>query len=74
MIRGTRDPIWEEEFQFMLKESPLHEKIRVEVMSKRRGINFLSKVSSYLPSFSSLFAMVFSYILISNIKLSTFIL
>jgi hypothetical protein len=44
MIRGTRDPIWDEEFQFMLEEPPLHEKIRVEVMSKRRGISFLSKV------------------------------
>jgi len=44
MIRGTRDPIWDEEFQFMLEEPPFHEKIRVEVMSKRRGISFLSKV------------------------------
>ncbi|KAE7996982.1 hypothetical protein FH972_001658 [Carpinus fangiana] len=45
MIRRTRDPIWDEEFQFMLEEPPLHEKIYVEVMSKRRGISFLSKES-----------------------------
>lgn len=45
MMRGTRDPIWDEEFQFMLEEPPLHEKIHIEVMSKRRGISFLSKES-----------------------------
>jgi hypothetical protein len=61
MIGRTRDPIWDEEFQFMLEEPPLHEKIYVEVMSKRRGISFLSKVSSK-HFFSGLSAEVFSSI------------
>ncbi|KAH9703813.1 Synaptotagmin-3 [Citrus sinensis] len=45
MIRKTRDPAWNEEFQFMLDEPPLHEKIHIEVMSKRTGIRFWSKES-----------------------------
>ena len=44
MIKKTRDPIWNEEFQFMVEEPPLHDKIRVEVMSKRTGFRFQSKV------------------------------
>ncbi|KAL5569341.1 hypothetical protein UlMin_025916 [Ulmus minor] len=44
-IRRTRNPCWNEEFQFMLEEPPLHEKIHVEVMSKRGGIIFSSKES-----------------------------
>ncbi|KAJ4720772.1 synaptotagmin-3 [Melia azedarach] len=45
MIRKTRDPRWNEEFQFMLEEPPLHEKIYIEVMSKRTGLRFWSKES-----------------------------
>ncbi|XP_042952098.1 synaptotagmin-3 isoform X3 [Carya illinoinensis] len=45
MIKRTRDPLWDEEFQFMLEEPPLHEKIRIEVKSKRTGISFRSKES-----------------------------
>ncbi|XP_054804390.1 synaptotagmin-3 isoform X2 [Prosopis cineraria] len=30
MIRKTRDPRWNEEFEFMLEEPPLHEKIHIE--------------------------------------------
>ncbi|KAK6929180.1 C2 domain [Dillenia turbinata] len=44
-IKRTRDPIWNEEFQFMLEEPPLEEKIRIEVMSKRRRIVFSAKES-----------------------------
>ncbi|KAJ7975054.1 synaptotagmin-3 [Quillaja saponaria] len=45
-IRKSRHPLWNEEFQFMLEEPPLHEKIYIEVMSKRTGImSFLSKES-----------------------------
>lgn len=45
MIKRTRNPLWNEEFQFMLEEPPSDEKIHVEVFSKRSGISFLSKES-----------------------------
>ncbi|PON67979.1 Synaptotagmin-like mitochondrial-lipid-binding domain containing protein [Trema orientale] len=44
-IKRTRNPLWNEEFQFMLEEPPLNEKIHVEVMSKRGLISFMSKES-----------------------------
>ncbi|GAA0158982.1 membrane trafficking regulatory protein [Lithospermum erythrorhizon] len=44
-IRRNRNPRWDEEFQFMLEEPPLQEKIRIVVMSKRTGISFRSKES-----------------------------
>ncbi|KAA8516550.1 hypothetical protein F0562_016944 [Nyssa sinensis] len=43
VIKKSRDPTWNEEFQFMLEEAPLKDKIHIEVISKRRGIGFLSK-------------------------------
>ncbi|GMI86996.1 synaptotagmin 3 [Hibiscus trionum] len=43
MIKRTRDPLWNEEFHFMLEEPPLKEKIHIEVMSKRTGFGFRSK-------------------------------
>ncbi|CAN7036930.1 unnamed protein product [Brassica oleracea var. botrytis] len=43
MLRKTRDPRWNEEFQFTLEEPPLKESIRVEVMSKGTGFHFRSK-------------------------------
>ncbi|KAJ8759147.1 hypothetical protein K2173_004154 [Erythroxylum novogranatense] len=45
MIRKTRDPRWNEEFQFTLDQPPLHEKIYIEVASKRTRLSFLSKES-----------------------------
>ncbi|XP_028773594.1 synaptotagmin-3 [Neltuma alba] len=45
MMRKTRDPRWNEEFEFMLEEAPLHEKIHIEVMSRRTFFSFLSKES-----------------------------
>ncbi|KAK3000621.1 hypothetical protein RJ639_020713 [Escallonia herrerae] len=45
MIRRTRDPHWNEEFQFMLEEPPVSEKIHIKVLSKRTGIGFGSKES-----------------------------
>ncbi|KAF3433948.1 hypothetical protein FNV43_RR25051 [Rhamnella rubrinervis] len=45
MMKRTRDPLWNEEFQFMLEEPPLHEKIHIEVLSKRSVFHFLSKES-----------------------------
>lgn len=44
MLRKTRDPRWNEEFQFTLEEPPLKESIRVEVMGKGTGFHFRSKV------------------------------
>ncbi|KAJ0047097.1 hypothetical protein Pint_06025 [Pistacia integerrima] len=40
LIKKNRNPLWNEEFQFMLEEAPLHEKIHIEVMSKRTGFRF----------------------------------
>ncbi|OVA18052.1 C2 calcium-dependent membrane targeting [Macleaya cordata] len=45
MIRKTRDPCWDEEFQFMLEEAPINDKIHIEVMSKRTALGFRSKES-----------------------------
>ncbi|KAK7343857.1 hypothetical protein VNO77_12937 [Canavalia gladiata] len=45
MMKKTRHPRWNEEFQFMLEEPPQHEKIHIEVMSKRKNFSFLSKES-----------------------------
>ncbi|XP_010270400.1 PREDICTED: synaptotagmin-3-like [Nelumbo nucifera] len=43
--KKTRDPYWNEEFQFMLDEAPLNEKIYIEVISKQTGIGFRRKES-----------------------------
>ncbi|KAK7379744.1 hypothetical protein VNO78_34262 [Psophocarpus tetragonolobus] len=45
IMKKTRHPRWNEEFQFMLEEPPQHEKIHIEVMSKRKTFSFLSKES-----------------------------
>ncbi|PON67978.1 Synaptotagmin-like mitochondrial-lipid-binding domain containing protein [Trema orientale] len=45
MMKKTHDPTWNEEFQFMLEEPPLQEKIHIEVLSKRAGIHLRSKES-----------------------------
>ncbi|KAL2949266.1 hypothetical protein AAZX31_20G167600 [Glycine max] len=45
MMKKTRHPRWNEEFQFMLEEPPQHEKIHIEVMSKRKNFSFLPKKS-----------------------------
>ncbi|PIN08527.1 hypothetical protein CDL12_18900 [Handroanthus impetiginosus] len=45
MIKKTRNPIWNEEFQFLLEEPPLQEKIHIQVLSKRTSISFRSKES-----------------------------
>lgn len=44
MARKTRNPIWNEEFQFLLEEPPLQDKIHIKVMSKRTSLSFHSKV------------------------------
>ncbi|XP_047956116.1 synaptotagmin-3-like [Salvia hispanica] len=44
MLRKTRNPVWNEEFQYLLEEPPLQDKIHVKVMSKR-SLSFHSKES-----------------------------
>ncbi|MQL99449.1 hypothetical protein Taro_032165 [Colocasia esculenta] len=44
-IKRSRDPRWDEEFQFVLEEVPMDERIHIEVMSRRRGFNFYPKES-----------------------------
>uniref|UniRef100_A0ACD5ZEF0 Uncharacterized protein n=2 Tax=Avena sativa TaxID=4498 RepID=A0ACD5ZEF0_AVESA len=38
VIRKERDPRWSEEFQFVVDEVPLDEKIHIQVRSRRRGL------------------------------------
>ncbi|XP_039844536.1 synaptotagmin-3-like isoform X4 [Panicum virgatum] len=45
VIRKTRDPRWSEEFQFMVDEPPVEDKVHIEVKSKRRGLPFRNKES-----------------------------
>ncbi|KAE9611433.1 hypothetical protein Lal_00011869 [Lupinus albus] len=45
MMWKTRHPCWNEEFQFVLEEPPLHEKIHIQVLSKRKNFSFPSKES-----------------------------
>ncbi|CAK9136102.1 unnamed protein product [Ilex paraguariensis] len=42
-ISRTRDPVWNEEFQFMLDEPPVNDKIHIKVRSKRTRFGFRSK-------------------------------
>lgn len=43
IIKRTRDPLWNEEFQFMLDEPPISDRIHIEVTSKRAHFGFRSK-------------------------------
>nr|XP_043607386.1 synaptotagmin-3-like isoform X2 [Erigeron canadensis] len=43
IVKRTRDPRWNEEFQFMMDEPPTHDKIHVQIMSKRTRMSFFSK-------------------------------
>ncbi|KAM0062598.1 putative C2 domain-containing protein [Helianthus debilis subsp. tardiflorus] len=45
VIKGTRDPKWNEEFQFMLEEPPIQDKIHIQIMSRRMHMSFYSKES-----------------------------
>ncbi|AQK66392.1 Synaptotagmin-3 [Zea mays] len=45
VIRKTREPRWSEEFQFMVDEPPVEDKIHIQVKSKRRGLPFRNKES-----------------------------
>ncbi|KAJ0505269.1 putative C2 domain, synaptotagmin-like mitochondrial-lipid-binding domain, C2 domain superfamily [Helianthus annuus] len=45
VIKRTRDPKWNEEFQFMLEEPPIQDKIHIQIMSRRMHMSFYSKES-----------------------------
>ncbi|CAL9163194.1 synaptotagmin-3-like isoform X1 [Musa acuminata AAA Group] len=45
VIKKSRDPRWKEDFQFMLEDAPIDEKIHVEVLSKGRLFSFHPKES-----------------------------
>ncbi|XP_078175106.1 synaptotagmin-2-like [Carex rostrata] len=42
-IKKNRDPRWDEEFQFMCEEPPIHDKLHVEVISRPSSIGIHSK-------------------------------
>ncbi|KAK9705595.1 hypothetical protein RND81_07G069000 [Saponaria officinalis] len=42
-IKKNRNPRWNEHFEFMIEEVPLHEKLRVEIFSKKRTFGFQRK-------------------------------
>ncbi|KAL0316235.1 UNVERIFIED_CONTAM: Synaptotagmin-3 [Sesamum radiatum] len=45
-IKKTRNPVWNEEFQFLLDEAPVKDKIHIEVIGKRRQrLGFMTKES-----------------------------
>ncbi|KAK6152385.1 hypothetical protein DH2020_015020 [Rehmannia glutinosa] len=44
-IKKTRNPYWNEEFEFVLDEAPLKDIIHIEVMSNRRRLGFTTKES-----------------------------
>ncbi|KAL0344639.1 UNVERIFIED_CONTAM: Synaptotagmin-3 [Sesamum radiatum] len=45
-IKNTRNPVWNEEFQFLLDEAPVKDKIHIEVIGKRRRrLGFMTKES-----------------------------
>lgn len=44
-IKKNRNPRWNEDFEFMVEEPPLNEKLRVEVFSKRKSFGFTRKES-----------------------------
>ncbi|CAN6479428.1 unnamed protein product [Victoria cruziana] len=45
VIKKSRSPNWNEEFQFMLEETPTRERVHIEVMSRRKGFHFHWKES-----------------------------
>lgn len=55
-VKKNRDPIWNDEFQYMLEEPPTNDRIHVEVVSVSSRMGLLHpKVSTYSPhQFSSL--------------------
>ncbi|XP_020597197.1 synaptotagmin-3-like, partial [Phalaenopsis equestris] len=45
VIKKSRDPRWNEGFQFVLDEPPVNDMIHIEVISKRRGFSWHAKES-----------------------------
>ncbi|XP_021289596.1 synaptotagmin-3-like isoform X3 [Herrania umbratica] len=46
LVKRTRDPCWNEEFQFVLEEAPLKDMIHIEVISKRLHFSLLRRKES----------------------------
>uniref|UniRef100_A0A0C9RPX0 TSA: Wollemia nobilis Ref_Wollemi_Transcript_28284_2185 transcribed RNA sequence n=1 Tax=Wollemia nobilis TaxID=56998 RepID=A0A0C9RPX0_9CONI len=44
-VKKNRDPRWDQEFEYMLEEPPVNEKLHVEVMSKGMGLALHSRES-----------------------------
>ncbi|EPS70130.1 hypothetical protein M569_04631, partial [Genlisea aurea] len=42
-VKRSRDPFWNEEFQFLVDEAPVRDQIRVDIMSKKRRMGFMRK-------------------------------
>ncbi|XP_052620569.1 synaptotagmin-3 isoform X2 [Lactuca sativa] len=49
VLKKTRNPSWNEDFQFMLDEAPLEEAIHIEVISKRKNRAFRFVSSKDMP-------------------------
>lgn len=47
-IKKNRDPRWDEEFQFVCEEPPIHDKLHVEVISRPSSIGIHSKVPFFV--------------------------
>ncbi|XWS55830.1 hypothetical protein CRYUN_Cryun09bG0033900 [Craigia yunnanensis] len=46
LIKKTRDPCWNEEFQFVLEEAPLKDMLHIDVMSKRTHFGLFRRKES----------------------------
>lgn len=44
-VKKNRDPRWEHEFEYMLEEPPINDKMHIEVISKPPRIGLHSKVN-----------------------------
>ncbi|KAK1416621.1 hypothetical protein QVD17_32412 [Tagetes erecta] len=44
-IKRSRDPKWNEEFEFMVEEAPIQDKIHIKIMSRRTRMSFYYKES-----------------------------
>ncbi|KAF3443024.1 hypothetical protein FNV43_RR16945 [Rhamnella rubrinervis] len=52
LVRKTHNPWWNEEFQFVLEEAPVKDKIHIEVISKRRSFGFWRKTVLFVCFFA----------------------
>lgn len=57
-VKKNRDPRWEEEFQFMLEEPPINDRLHVEVCSSSSRIGLLHPKVLIENSFPLFFHLV----------------